>query len=90
VPIGLAVRDIFSLEQKLLAFDPLEKANIEDLSFVGAIITKQKQIGFIKDPLGNVYSILLGQFLTSAKNKVIKILPDQIIVANGQSFEVIN
>jgi hypothetical protein len=84
--ISVAVRDIFKLEQQDFVRNPLLSANINDLNFVGAIIQKDQRFGFVEDALGNIGSVSLGQSVGNANMKVIKILKDQILVANRQQY----
>lgn len=84
-----ATRDIFAIDQHYLALHPLKAVIIDDLTFLGAIIQQGEQVGFISDPLGNVYNVTLGQCLSESNLKIINILNDKILLSNGQRFVAI-
>lgn len=84
-----AMRDLFAIDQHYLALHPLKAVIIDDLTFLGAIILQGKQVGFISDPLGNVYNVTLGQCISELNFKIINILNDKILLSNGQRFVAI-
>lgn len=84
-----AIRDIFCLEQKLWVQYPLLATHLEDIIFLGTVTQTKQSLGFVKDPIGNTYVITVGQQIGSVRAKVMQILNDQIVVADGQRFIII-
>jgi Pilus assembly protein, PilP len=85
----MAVRDIFELNQDIIVSHPLVTMNIKDLSFSGAIIATGMCCAFLEDSAENIYRVSLGQQIGVSKAKVIKILPDQILLLEGSHYMAI-
>lgn len=85
--IGMAQRNPFKVE--LTTTNNLQKIVISDLHFTGAITQKNFSIGFVQDVLGNYYPLKIGQTLGEPPAKIISILPDKLVLIQGEHYVVI-
>ncbi|MBA2653995.1 MAG: hypothetical protein H0U71_02880 [Gammaproteobacteria bacterium] len=85
----LALRDIFNVDECNYAIHPLLTVEVEDLVFLGSIIQSNTSHGFVRDPLGNISQVSLGQKIGRNGARVIKVLIDQIVVADDLNYVVI-
>jgi hypothetical protein len=88
VPIvSYAMRDPFSIEQLTSSSCDLNKLPPGDLCFIGAITFSEFTLGFLSDPMGHICQIRTGNRLGSFE--VIDVLPDEIVISDGQQYVVI-
>lgn len=86
----LGFRDPFDAHAVSLLGDPLKKVFIEDLVFLGRIVSKDSNYGFISDSQNNVYKISLAQKIGLHDDEVVKILNDGILLRRHQHFYFIH
>jgi hypothetical protein len=84
-----ASRDPFTLEQRATVGCNLQETNADDLSFVGAVQLIDVTIGFVSDTVGNICQLKVGQSIGNKKSEVLRILPDQIVISDGQHYIII-
>jgi len=83
---ALALRDIF-LKPAIIVQDTLLTSEINDFSFLGAMqVDEHSTLGLIKDTVNQLHVVQVGGVIGLKKAKVIKILPEQIVITDGKQF----
>jgi hypothetical protein len=85
----LGMRDPFLTDDRVINESALNRMLVADLSFVGTVALPGNAIGFVEDPLGNLYQLKIGQKLGPCREEVMDILQDKIILTNGHHYTII-